>query len=98
MTVNDRPLSERMRPTLERVVGPGNVAVLEPASVSEDFSYFANAVPGFFYRLGTQRPGTVSGGHHTPTFLADDGSLPVGMLVMSAVLLDYLSGAGRAAP
>ncbi|OGT93254.1 MAG: hypothetical protein A2083_03315 [Gemmatimonadetes bacterium GWC2_71_9] len=98
VTVNDRPLSERMRPTLERVVGPGNVAVLEPASVSEDFSYFANAVPGFFYRLGTQRPGTVSGGHHTPTFLADDGSLPVGMLVMSAVLLDYLSGAGRAAP
>ncbi len=98
VTVNDRPLSERMRPTLERVVGPGNVAVLEPASVSEDFSYFANAVPGFFYRLGTQRPGTVSGGHHTPTFLADDGSLPVGMRVMSAVLLDYLSGAARAAP
>jgi len=98
VTVNDTALSARMRPTLERVLGRDHVEVLEPWSASEDFSFFANAVPGLFFSLGTQMPGTVSGGHHTPTFRADDGSLPVGMRVMSAVLLDYLSGAGRASP
>jgi amidohydrolase len=98
VTVNDTALGARMWPTLERVVGRDNVDRLEPWSASEDFSYFANTVPGFFFSLGTQKPGTVSGGHHTPTFRADDGGVPVGMRVMTALLLGYLNGAGRASP
>jgi amidohydrolase len=57
----------------------------------EDFSYFANEVPGFFFRLGQVQPGTTSGGHHTPTFMADDTAIPVGIRAMSALLLDYLN-------
>ena len=34
---------------------------LNPTMGGEDFSYFANEVPGFFYRLGTLREGTVYG-------------------------------------
>jgi amidohydrolase len=98
VTVNDSALGRRMWQTVQRVVGPANAVVLEPWSASEDFSYFANAVPGFFFSLGTQKPGTVSGGHHTPTFRADDAAIPPGIAVMSGLLLDYLSGAGRAAP
>ena len=45
------------------------------------------------YRLGQVEPGTVSGGHHTPTFRADDGAVPVGMRVMSNLLVDYLEAA-----
>ena len=45
---------------------------------------------GFFYRLGMVKPGTVSGDHHTPTFLADDSCIPVGVRAMSYLLLDYL--------
>ena len=91
LTVNDTLLARRSRPTMERVLGRGNVVDIPPVTGGEDFSYFANTVPGFFYRLGTTKPGTVSGGHHTPTFRADDASIPVGMRVMSALLLDYLS-------
>jgi amidohydrolase len=58
---------------------------------SEDFSFFANEVPGFYYRLGQVKPGTTSGDHHTPTFLADDSSIPVGIKAMSFVIVDYLS-------
>jgi amidohydrolase len=70
---------------------------VDPTTGAEDFSYFANAVPGLYFRLGTVKPGTTSGGHHTPTFMADDASIPVGMRVMSGLLLDYLAGgaAGR---
>jgi len=90
--INDLTLTERTVPTLERIVGTDNVRRIEPAMVGEDFSYFANEVPGFFYRLGVQKPGTVSGDHHTPTFQADDSAIPVGIRVMTAVLLDYLQG------
>ncbi len=92
VTVNHRALTARAVPTLERVLGRDNVRVIEPWSASEDFSHFANAVPGFFYNLGTQRPGTTSGGHHTPTFLADDAAIPVGMRAMATLVLDYLDG------
>jgi amidohydrolase len=90
--INDLALTERMLPTLQRLLGAGNVRRIDPAMVGEDFSYFANEVPGFFYRLGVQKPGTTSGDHHTPTFQADDASIPIGMRVMTGLVLDYLGG------
>ncbi|HEX7050843.1 MAG TPA: amidohydrolase [Longimicrobiales bacterium] len=93
-TINDPELARRMAPTLARVVGADNVEILDPTMGGEDFAYFANEVPGFFFRLGTVKPGTTSGGHHTPTFMADDSSIPVGMRVMSNLLLDFLSSGG----
>ena len=89
-TINDEALVARMAPTLGRIAGEGNVQVLDPVMGGEDFAYFANEVPAFFYRLGTQAPGVVSGGHHTPTFMADDSAVPIGMRAMSNLLLDYL--------
>jgi amidohydrolase len=57
----------------------------------EDFGrYGREGIPIFFYFLGTLKAGTTSGDHHTPTFLADDSAVPLGMKVMSTVLLDYL--------
>ena len=98
LTVNDTVLATRMHPSLVRRLGAANVRILEPVTGGEDFSYFANTVPGFFFRLGTQKPGTKSGGHHTPTFMADDSAIPVGIRVMSGLLLDYLSGGQAASP
>jgi amidohydrolase len=89
-TINDAALVTRMAPTLSRIVGDDKVQVLDPVMGGEDFAYFANEVPAFFYRLGTQAPGVVSGGHHTPTFMADDSSIPIGIRAMSNLLLDYL--------
>ncbi len=97
-TINDPGLAAEMLPTLARVVGAGNVITLDPVMGGEDFLIFANDVPGFFFRLGQVKPGTVSGNHHTPTFLADDSSVPVGMRAMSTLLLDYLSTPGREEP
>ncbi len=89
-TINDRALTERMAPTLSRVMGAENVEVLDPVMGGEDFAYFANEIPGFFFRLGMVATGVESGGHHTPTFQADDASVPIGMRAMSNLLLDYL--------
>lgn len=89
-TINDEELGEMMLPSLARLMGANKVVDLDPTMGGEDFAYYADEVPGFFFRLGMVRPGTTSGGHHTPTFMADDSSVPAGMRVMSTLLLDYL--------
>jgi amidohydrolase len=97
VTVNDTALAAASRPTLERALTADDVLLLPPTPGAEDFSYFANEVPGFYFRLGGLKPGTTSGGHHTPTFNMDDGAVPVGMKAMASLLLDYLER-GPAAP
>lgn len=89
-TINDPALAQKVRPILERILGPENVKTAEPSMAGEDFAYFANQVPGFFFRLGVVKPGTTSGGLHTPTFRGDDSAIPVGMRVMSQLLAEYL--------
>ncbi len=95
-TINDPHLGERMLPTLARAVGEENVVDLDPTMGGEDFAYFANEVPGFFFRLGQVKPGGTSGGHHTPDFQADNSAVPVGIRAMTNLLLDYLKE-GRSA-
>ena len=89
-TVNDPALTQQVKPLLERIIGAGNLKLGEPAMAGEDFAYFAEEVPGFYYRLGTLKPGTTSGGLHTPNFRGDDGAVPVGIRTMSRLLVDYL--------
>jgi amidohydrolase len=89
-TINDLALTDQMAPSLAKVVGRDKVTILEPTMGGEDFAYFANEVPGFFFRLGMVKPGETSGDHHTPTFRADDSSIPIGMKAMATLVLDYL--------
>ncbi len=89
-TVNNPALTQKVQPLLDRIVGAANVKLVEPTMGGEDFAYFADEVPGFYYRLGVLKPGTTSGGLHTPTFRGDDSAVPVGIRVMSRLLVDYL--------
>jgi amidohydrolase len=97
-TVNDPALTAQVRPLLQRTLGAANVKEVEPSMAGEDFAYFANEVPGFYYRLGVVKPGTTSGGLHTPSFRADDSAVPAGMRVMARLLADYLRDAARPMP
>lgn len=93
-TINDPALTAQVVPSLERVLGKSNVLAIPPTMGGEDFSYFSNIVPGFYYRLGMVKPGTISGGHHTPTFRADDSCIPIGMEAMSTLILDFMKTGG----
>jgi amidohydrolase len=90
-TLNDSTLARQMAPTLARVLGGENVHVLDPLMAGEDFALFASRVPGFYFSLGTTKPGTTSGGLHTPTYMGDDSAVLVGMRAMANLLLDYLT-------
>lgn len=90
LTVNDTTLTRRFLPVLQRAAGRENVRISPPITGAEDFSYFAQQVPGFYIFIGAVPPGKTSGGHHTPTFYADDQTVPVAMRVMSALVLDVV--------
>jgi amidohydrolase len=98
VTVNDSGLATRFQPVLERVVGRDHVRQRPPITPAEDFSFFAREVPGFYLFIGAVPQGKSSGGHHTPTFYADDGTIPVAMRVMTALVLDGLGRPRRPAP
>lgn len=92
VTVNDTALATRFGTVLERVVGAENVGIVPPETGAEDFSYFAREVPSFYFKLGAVRRGNISGGHHTPTFRADDEAIPLGVRAMTALVLEALQG------
>ena len=93
MTVNNADLTAELVPTLERLLGKDKVRLAAPITGAEDFSYFSQVVPGFYFRLGVVPDGKASGGHHTPTFYAADESVPIAMRLMTTLAVDYLNAA-----
>ena len=93
MTVNDPALTAELVPSLERLLGKDKVRLAPPITGAEDFSYFSQVVPGFYFRLGVVPDGKASTGHHTPGFYAADESVPIAMRLMTTLVVDYL-GAG----
>jgi len=99
-TVNDPALTARMLPSLQAVVGADNV--YEPALQmgAEDFSLFAQKVPGMFFFVGATGEGidpAAAPGNHSPKFLLDEKALDVGLRALLQVSLDYLHGAAAPA-
>jgi len=92
VTVNDAALTARMRPSLEVAIGADKVIELPPVMGSEDFSYFANEVPGMFFFVGATPAEQVgrAASNHSPEFFMDEGALDVGLRSMLQVALDYL--------
>jgi len=92
ITYNDPDLVVQMLPTIRRAAGEGNVQTQNAVTGAEDFSYFQQQVPGFFFFLGGMKPGTsVSFPHHTPDFLIDDSGLLLGVKTLTEMSLDYLN-------
>ena len=93
VTANDADLTRRMLPTLERIAGAG---LVESPRVTgaEDFSYFQREIPGMFFFLGVgaDDPALVHP-NHSPRFHADERGLPLGVLAMASLALDYLAEA-----
>jgi len=64
VTVNHPGLARFARQSLMRTLGGENAHEMEPTMGTEDFAHFANKIPGFYFRLGVVKPGTISGELH----------------------------------
>ena len=95
VTVNDPDLTQRVLPTLRDIVGKDMVYRSGRSMGAEDFSFFAQQVPGFYFYLGVNNIGadlSSTAGNHSPLFIIDDGALPVGVKALTHMTIDYLNG------
>ena len=95
VTANDPELTQRMLPTVERVVGRERMVEMVPRTVAEDFSYFALEVPGLYLNLGVTPPevdASTAPANHSPLFFADEAALVTGVRVLSHLAVDYMAG------
>lgn len=92
VTVNDPELTALSVPFLESVSGIDSVHVNSPTMGAEDFAWFAQEVPGFYFDLGVRNEaeGKIYG-VHTALFNPDEDALEIGVRTMSTLLIEYLS-------
>jgi len=92
ITYNDEALVKHMLPTIEKIAGKENVKIMKATTGGEDFSYFQEVVPGFYFFLGGMTPGnTEAFPHHTPDFKIDEDGLLLGVKTMTQLAIDYLN-------
>jgi len=94
VTYNSLELTQAMGPTLKRVAGEDNVLVTRAVTGSEDFSFFANKIPGLFLFLGGMPKGmnpVDSAPHHTPDFYVDDSGMKLGVRLLANLTMDYIN-------
>lgn len=92
VTTNNPALTEAMVPALE-LAAPGKVERLESSlSPSEDFSFYAEKVPGLFVFLGAtpaDQDMQKVPNNHSPYFTADDATLATGVKAHVQFVLNY---------
>jgi amidohydrolase len=89
VTRNDLALTERLRPALGRAAGVESLVEFPASTVAEDFAYFADEVPGFYFFVGSTAKGVAGAtapSNHSPKFHLDEGALPIGVNAMLSVV------------
>ena len=92
VTYNTPELVKMMLPSLETAAGKENVLESVWTTGAEDFSYFGEKAPSFFFFLGGMKKGQdpkTTPSHHTPDFYIDDSHLDVGVKAFSNIVFDY---------
>jgi amidohydrolase len=92
VTFNTPELVKKMVPSLEKAAGIGNVFEKEWTTGAEDFSFFGEKAPSFYFFLGGMKKGadpSKVAGHHTPDFYIDDSMLDVGVKAFCNIVFDY---------
>lgn len=93
VTFNDASLTEAMVPTLRRVYGQQNVFMSSRITGAEDFSFYQEKIPGFFFFIGgrpPEIPPEKAIPNHSPFFYVDEAALLPGVRAMSHLAVDYL--------
>jgi amidohydrolase len=92
VTYNDPALVKMMLPSLETAAGKANVSESTWTTGAEDFSFYGEVAPSFFFNLGGMPAGMDpknAAPHHTPDFFIDDSKLDVGVKAFCNMVFDY---------
>lgn len=92
ITFNNPALVRKTLPSLEKAAGLTNVVPMDALTISEDFSFFGDKVPSFFFFLGGMKKGQdphTAFPHHTPDFYIDESGFKTGIKAFCQLVLDY---------
>lgn len=91
ITYNDPPLTAQMLPSLQKAAGKERVIEINAITGAEDFSFFAQKVPGLYFFLGGKDPNSTEAfPHHTPDFYIDERGMLLGVKTFVQLTHDYL--------
>lgn len=93
VTFNNIELTSKMLPTLQKSAGVSNVILVPAITGAEDFSFFANEVPGLYFFIGGLPKGKdpkTSAPHHSPDFFLDESGFITGVNAMVNLVVDYM--------
>jgi amidohydrolase len=94
VTYNDPDLVKKTLPSLQQAAGMDNVKEREWVTGAEDFSYFGEKAPAFFFFLGGMPKGNdpkKAPPHHTADFFVDDSGMKTGIKAFCTIVFDYLN-------
>jgi amidohydrolase len=87
---NEPGLAAFARDLAADLVGSQAVKDVNPEMGSEDFSYYAQKVPGCYLSLGVRPPGQPMRPLHNPYFDVDESVLPLGAAMLAELAVSYL--------
>jgi len=91
MLFNDRDLTEASAASLRKAVGASNVRFDTPDLGSEDFAFFSEVIPGFYFNLGVfHKEKGIQSPIHTGAFDVDEDCIAVGVKAMATLVVDFL--------
>ncbi|XP_022721480.1 IAA-amino acid hydrolase ILR1-like 4 isoform X2 [Durio zibethinus] len=90
-TINDKNLHEHFHNVVGDMLGTEKIKDMQPLMGSEDFAFYQEAIPGYFFMLGMQdetRPLLKS--VHSPYFMINEDVLPYGAALQASLAARYL--------
>jgi amidohydrolase len=89
---NDPTLAKKAAISLSKVAGAENVFESNWTTAAEDFSFYGEKAPTFFFSLGGMEKGkkpSEVGGHHTPDFYLDESGFINGVKAFCNLVFDF---------
>ena len=94
VTYNDPELVKKTLPFIQKAIGVENVRERDWTTGAEDFSYFGEKAPAFFFYLGGMPKGNdpkKAPPHHTADFYVDDSGMKTGIKAFCNLVFDYMN-------
>lgn len=92
VTYNDPALVKLTLPFLEKAAGKGNITERDWDTGAEDFSFYGEKIPSFFFYLGgmpENQDVNKAPQHHTADFYIDESGFDLGVKAFCQLVFDY---------
>lgn len=89
--MNDKYLHEHFKKVAGDILGPQNLLEMIPIMGAEDFSFYSEAIPGYFFCLGLddKSKGKFES-EHSPLFRINEDALPYGASLHASLAMRYI--------